>query len=198
MRESLANVAPEVFRRLALAHVKDLWLPGLSIRPADPHKRFSLRSRGQPASDAASWLRTPLNSCCISGDTVFARLGPDEWLIFGSEPDEAAILRDATRMQGDAVFALTEISHRNVGIIVSGPHACEALNGGCPLDLDDQAFPAGSATRTLFGKTEVILLRPTDERLYWIECWRSFAPYVHALLIETTREFADARSLARS
>jgi len=31
-----------------------------------------------------------------------------------------------------------------------------AINGGCALDLSTVAFPAGTATRTLLGKAEIV------------------------------------------
>jgi sarcosine oxidase subunit gamma len=68
-------------------------------------------------------------------------------------------------------------------------YAREVINGGCPLDLDDAAFPPGRATRTLLGKAEIVLLRPDTPHTYRIECWRSFAPYVRGLLAEVAREF---------
>jgi sarcosine oxidase, subunit gamma len=62
------------------------------------------------------------------------------------------------------------------------------LNSGCPLDLDESAFPVGMATRTILAKAEVILWRrgPTA---FHVECWRSFGPYVHYFLGEAAREY---------
>jgi sarcosine oxidase subunit gamma len=61
------------------------------------------------------------------------------------------------------------------------------LNGGCPLDLDPSAFPAGAATRTVFGKAEIVLLREADDR-FRVECWRSFSDYVFGLLEAAARD----------
>jgi sarcosine oxidase subunit gamma len=72
---------------------------------------------------------------------------------------------------------------------VSGRHAAEVLNSGCPLDLAEAAFPAGTATRTLLGKAEIVLMRLDDGPTYRVECWRSFAQYVHGFLLEAAREF---------
>ncbi|OYX84618.1 MAG: hypothetical protein B7Y75_04395 [Azorhizobium sp. 35-67-5] len=119
-----------------------------------------------------------------------ARLGPDEWLLIGPERDDATFVFAAAADLPDRVFSLVEVSHRNAALTVSGPGACAVLNAGIALDLSDAAFPAGSATRTLLGKAEVILLRPGAAPLYQVECWRSFAPYVHGLLTEVVQEFA--------
>jgi sarcosine oxidase gamma subunit len=41
----------------------------------------------------------------------------------------------------------------------------------------------------VLGKAELVLLTPGAPHRYRIECWRSFAPYVQALLAEVAREF---------
>jgi sarcosine oxidase subunit gamma len=42
-------------------------------------------------------------------------------------------------------------------------------------------------TRTVFEKAEIVLWR-TETFVFRIEVWRSFVPYVHALLTEAARE----------
>jgi sarcosine oxidase subunit gamma len=44
-------------------------------------------------------------------------------------------------------------------------------------------------TRTLFEKSEIVLWRTAPDTFH-IEVWRSFAPYVTALLAEVARERA--------
>ena len=62
---------------------------------------------------------------------------------------------------------------------LSGEQSETALSVGCPLDL--AAFPIGGCTRTVFGKAEIILWR-REATSFHLEVWRSFAPYVTALL----------------
>jgi heterotetrameric sarcosine oxidase gamma subunit len=78
------------------------------------------------------------------------------------------------------------VSHRTVGVRVTGPRAAWCLNAFCALDLD--AIPQSGCTRTLFGKAEIILWR-LDETAFHIETARSYAAYVWALLEEARREF---------
>ena len=59
--------------------------------------------------------------------------------------------------------SLVDVSHRQIGLVVSGPAAARALNAGCPLDLGLKAFPVGFATRTLFDKAEIVLWRRAQE-----------------------------------
>ncbi len=159
-----------------------------------PAARFSLRVAGA-LSNPPAWcggfdLSGPLNTCRTHGDRIAARLGPDEWLLIGPESDGATFAAAAAADLADRVVSLVEVSHRNVALTVSGPGACAVLNAGIALDLSDAAFPAGSATRTLLGKAEVVVLRPGTAPVYQVECWRSFAPYVHGLLTEVVQEFA--------
>jgi sarcosine oxidase subunit gamma len=64
------------------------------------------------------------------------------------------------------------------------------LAAGCPLDLHSSAFSAGAATRTLLGKAEIVLWRPTEAPAYRLDCARSYVPYVFGFLREAAREFA--------
>jgi sarcosine oxidase subunit gamma len=75
------------------------------------------------------------------------------------------------------------VSHRNVGIIVSGPGAEATLSAGCPQDLSLEIFPVGACSRTIFGKAEIVLFR-TEDDTFRVECWRSFSDYVFGLLAE--------------
>ena len=83
----------------------------------------------------------------------------------------------------NAQTSITDISHRNVAFLLSGEGATNTLNSGAPRDLSLDAFPVGCASRTIFGKAEVVLLR-TGKTSFRLECWRSFAPYVWDLLCD--------------
>lgn len=167
----------------------------VSIAGHEPQARISLRLRAHNAvtTGYASSMLLPMNinSCVVQRGQTVARLGPDEWLILNSDGDgdgERLTAEFDTALHG-TTFAVTDISHRNAGIAVAGARAREVINGGCPLDLSDARFPPGSATRTLLGKTEIVLLRSGVEPVYRVECLRSFAAYVYALLAEVSREF---------
>ena len=88
-------------------------------------------------------------------------------------------------LEGTA-HSLVDVSHRQIGLVASGPAAARVLNAGCPLDLGLNAFPVGFATRTLFDKAEIVLWRRA-ETTFHIEVWRSFAPYLAASLAEAAR-----------
>jgi sarcosine oxidase subunit gamma len=115
-------------------------------------------------------LDLPINRSALQEDCLSARLGPDEWLLLGPEPAPNAELR--------GVFhSLVDVSARDVGLTVSGGGADLAINGGCPLDLGETAFPVGAASRTLLAKAEIVLIR-LNASSFRIEARRSFAGYV--------------------
>jgi sarcosine oxidase subunit gamma len=130
-----------------------------------------------------------INTAINSGSKIAARLGPDEWLLIGPDGQSNALSDEIGAALAGHFHSLVDVSHRNVGIAVAGREAPMVLNAGVPIDLDDAAFPAGSATRTVLGKAEIVLMRPDADRVYRVECWRSFAPYVRAFLEEAAREF---------
>ncbi|MBB3595417.1 sarcosine oxidase subunit gamma [Rhizobium sp. BK529] len=106
-------------------------------------------------------------------------LGPDEWLVI----DEAGSDLPALLSGAGVLHSAVDVSHRNVGIIVSGPGAEATLSAGCPQNLSLEIFPVGACTRTIFGKAEIVLFR-TEDDTFRVECWRSFSDYVFGLLAE--------------
>jgi sarcosine oxidase, subunit gamma len=167
------------------------------IRPLPGAARFALRLREEDAAsigEAAGFrLDQRLNSFAAHGERLSLRLGPDEWLLIGPEADSEAIAAEIATALGGRFHALVDIGHRNVAIEVKGAHAADIINAGCPLDLEGASFPSGTATRTLLGKAEIVLLRLDDRPTYRVECWRSFAAYVQEFLGEAARDFETER-----
>jgi sarcosine oxidase, subunit gamma len=112
-------------------------------------------------------------------------LGPDEWLII----DEAGRDPLADCQAVRALHSAVGISHRNVGILVSGAAAAATINSGCPQDLSLAVFPVGACSRGVLGKAEIVLWR-TGEDAFRVECWRSFSDYVFTFLSEAARDAA--------
>jgi sarcosine oxidase subunit gamma len=159
----------------------------LSVLP--PAERISLRA---PEASIASVSRAlgltlpqkPKSSASKGGRTALW-LGPDEWLVI----DEAGgdILGDCAKAKG--LHSAVDVSHRNVAISVTGERAAATVNSGCPQDLSLEAFPVGACSRTVFGKSEIVLYR-TAADAFRVECWRSFSDYVFTYLTEATRSAA--------
>jgi sarcosine oxidase, subunit gamma len=164
-----------------------------TIRPLPGAARFALRLREEDATavGAVAGFRVDqrLNRFEASGERLSLRLGPNEWLLIGPEADSETIAAEIAAALGERFHSLVDVGHRNVAIEVRGTHAADILNAGCPLDLDAVAFPTGMATRTILGKTEIVLARLDDAPTFRVECWRSFATYVHDFLAEAARDF---------
>ena len=159
------------------------------VRALPPASRYILRGGPQVMTAAGSALGLTISQvacrAATNGQQAALWLGPDEQLLIAPESaDLAATLQPALR---DLPHSLVEVSHRQIALEVSGPHATNVLNAGCPLDLDLSAFPVGMCTRTVLTKAEIVLWR-TDETVFHVEVWRSFASYVTELLAEVARE----------
>src|SRR5580765_5168019 len=163
----------------------------LTIEAAPRGARLVLRGPDSAAAAAGEAfglaLPTALNTAATDGTRTAFKLGPDEWLLLAPENGEA----DAYAAIEAAVqepHSLVDVSHRNLGILVSGALAADVLNAGVMLDLDPKAFPAGTATRTLFAKTEIVLWRKGASDFH-VEVWRSFVDYLHGQLEQAAREY---------
>jgi sarcosine oxidase subunit gamma len=130
----------------------------------------------------------PLRSA-TQGPRAALWLGPDEWLLLADESTTDGVTAEIAAAAGDHPHSWVDVSHRNAGFLLSGAHAADVLNAGCPLPLDLAAFPVGRCTRTLFGKAEIVLWR-IEETAFRIEVWRSFAAYLAGLMAEAAREHA--------
>lgn len=155
----------------------------VQIIPAAPAERISLRARSEsvPALSEALGVALPQQPkhSATKGTRSALWLGPDEWLVI--DTGDHSPYAD---LQGfEVLHAATDVSHRNIGILISGEGAEATINAACPQDLSLAAFPVGACARTVFGKAEIVLWR-LSETEFRIECWRSFAEYVFALLSE--------------
>lgn len=161
----------------------------VTMTVAAPAARFVLR--GVDAIDAAGAAfgvaipTRPLTSAG-AGDRAALWLGPDEWLLLAPAGETAALTADLMAAVGSN-GAVVDVSHRQTAVLIEGPKAADVLNAGVPLDLSLKAFPVGMATRTIFEKAEIVLWRTGTERFH-LEVWRSFAPYVLALLQAADRD----------
>lgn len=143
----------------------------VTVTPRGPEAQWLLHCA--PADAVTGGLGTTMLRTIAAGAWQVLHLATDEWLFVGAAGSRPAPV--------DAPHSLVDISERSLGFDLAGGDVPAALNAGCPLDLADAAFPVGACTRTLFGKVMVMLWR-TGETSWRIDCGRSFAPYVRALL----------------
>ena len=155
-----------------------------------PARRLVLRgdSAARAAAERALGVPVPEVACRAGSNGARAALwlGPDEWLLLAPPDDAVAEVALAQGLEGLA-HSLVDVSHRQIGLAVSGAQAATLLAAGCPLDLDESAFPVGMCTRTMLSKAEVVLWR-TAAQQFRLEVWRSFAPYVTEYLAGAARD----------
>jgi len=155
------------------------------LRQLPPACRFVLRGGPQVMAAASTALGLTMSEAPCrashSADRAALWLGPDERLLIGSAGASAEIAERLQHALAQSAHSLVEVSHAFAGFEVSGPHAAQALNAGCPLDLDPAWFPLDMCTRTVFAKAQIVLWR-TGPEIFRVETARSFAPYVTRLL----------------
>jgi sarcosine oxidase, subunit gamma len=159
-------------------------LPSITLSDAGHAARFIFRGSVEVLQAALGTIltTTPCRATTVA-DITALWLGPDEWLLM-LPPVSAAPLRAKFPIASAQVpSSLVDVSHRSAGVVLNGKEAPDVLNAGCPLDLDEAAFPVGMCARTLFGKAEIVLWR-TAPSTFHLEVWRSFALYVVGLLSE--------------
>jgi sarcosine oxidase subunit gamma len=164
----------------------------VTLTPAAPSARFVLRGADAWSAVGAAFGLTipsrPLTSA-TSGDRSALWLGPDECLLLAPAAETAALYQALAAALDGIAGALVDISHRQTALLIEGAKAAAVLNAGVPLDLSLAAFPVGMVTRTIFEKAEIVLWR-TGSEAFRVEVWRSFAPYVLALLQAADRDVA--------
>jgi sarcosine oxidase subunit gamma len=181
-------MAEVAIRRSALEG-RDVRRSSVSIAPAPTASRLSLRAPAEsvePLSKALGLaLPTRPKTSAEKNGRAALWLGPDEWLVIdqsGGDP--------AADCAGVGQFhSAVDISHRNVGIVVSGPGAEATISAGCPQDISPAAFPVGVCSRTVLHKVEIVLWRTRPDR-FRVECWRSFSDYAFSFLAEASKDAA--------
>lgn len=142
-------------------------VPGVTLALAADASRWSLRTHASESLPDRMLAAAPY----AGGHAL--HLGPDEWLLILPLAGAPPAL--------DHPHALTDVSHRSVGLTVEGEAAALLLQTGVALDLAEAAFPPGKVTRTLFEMVEIVLWRETRIR-FRVEVWRSFAPWLWSAL----------------
>jgi sarcosine oxidase, subunit gamma len=146
-------------------------IAGVTLRPSPIRHRLVFQ-----ASEHELGLRMRAASM---ENIALLRPGPDEWLLVS----EAKIPSKWREIAGAGAI---EISHGYAGIEWLGPRVMLALSAGCPLDWHESAFPLGMATRTLYGKSEVLVWRQGPKRFH-MEVSRSYLTAILGFFGETGR-----------
>ncbi|MHA6645148.1 sarcosine oxidase subunit gamma [Mesorhizobium sp. A623] len=177
--------AVSVERRPALTG-KTVSASSVALAILPPAERISLRASEASVASVSRALgltlpQKPKTSASKGGRTALW-LGPDEWLVI--DEADGDLLADCAKAK--ALHSSVAISHRNVAIAVTGTGAAATINSGCPQDLSLEVFPVGACSRTVLGKSEIVLYRTAPDA-FRVECWRSFSDYVFTHLSEAAR-----------
>ncbi len=182
--------APAIAERRTKLGERKVKHGSVTVAVLPPAERIGLRAPAASIAALSKALGVKLpnkpKTSASEGSRHALWLGPDEWLVIdeaGGDP-----LADVAEVK--ALHSATDISHRNVGIAVSGAKVEATLSAGCPQDLALDAFPIGACSRTLMGKVEIVLFR-TAEDAFRVECWRSFSDYVFDFLDEASKDAAS-------
>jgi len=140
------------------------------------------------AAEAAAGVGIPAQACraVVQGERAALWLGPDEWLLVAPAAEGAALVSSLERALAPLLHSLVDVGHRQAASALHGPRAATLLSAGCPLDLDESAFPVGMCTRTVLAKAEVVLWRTAAET-FRLEVARSLVAYVSLFLAEAAR-----------
>ncbi len=161
-----------------------------SIRLLPAATRFILQCGKDARERAGQAFGLPIPEAACRAETAAGRsalwLGPDERLLLAPEGAEESVAAALANALAGTAHSLVDVSHRQVALSVAGPRARDLLAHGCPLDLDDAAFPVGMCTRTVLARAEVVLWRRSPEE-YHLESGRSFSGYVLGWLKEAER-----------
>jgi sarcosine oxidase subunit gamma len=163
------------------------------MRAKPPASRLILQGDAAARRAAAAAWGVPFSEEACRAQTLGERatlwLGPDEYLLWQASRDIALPIADLEGALVTHAHSLVDVSHRQVALEISGPHAATILAGACPLDLDSREFPVHMCTRTVLAKAEIVLWR-TAQDAFHLEVWRSFQSYAEGLLSEIGREFS--------
>jgi sarcosine oxidase, subunit gamma len=152
--------------------------------------RFVLRggSEVRLAAETAAGVGISAQPCraITQGERAALWLGPDEWLLIAPAAEGLALASSLETALTRLPHSLVDVGHRQAACALQGPQATTLLSAGCPLDLDESAFPVGMCTRTVLSKAEVVLWR-TAALAFRLEVARSFVAYVSQFLAEAAR-----------
>ena len=114
---------------------------------------------------------------------------PGRWLLLTSPAppgESAALWQEASRGHG----AVIDLSSALVVFLLSGPAVPEMLARACRLDLEANAFPAGTAAATIMVQVPAILAQLTPGMLLLTPA--TTAQHLREWLVETSQPFGLA------
>jgi sarcosine oxidase subunit gamma len=172
---------------------------GVYLTEREDLRHYNIRGRPEEASFAAAvkaHLELPLpdapNRYVRNADSVLAWLGPDEWLLSGTESIDSRVVSLRSDLEPHR-HAVTDLSSGLVAIQVKGYEAQQVFAKGCTLNLDEAHFASGQCAQTLLAKATVVLIcsesADASTREFEIVVRRSLADYLWRWLRDSATEY---------
>ena len=115
----------------------------------------------------------PNSSARPLGDVVVYWIGEEHWLL-------CAPLAEEERLMAQLAQYAVQVSDALAAFAVMGPESAEVMVQATSLDINHDAFPAGSASRTEFFGLGALIAREHDGYRVMVE--RSYADFIEAAL----------------
>jgi len=175
-----------------IAPASTLSMGDVKIGLVDERIRYSLRLKKEDLAKAkkiTGWeIPAQVGASFITDKIMIVCLGPDEWMIIAQTDQTESIVTKLRQLDESITASIAEVSHRNMAFIIEGNDAARLLSVGCPLDVSLSAFPVGKVTRTIFENAQIMIIR-TQDHVFHVESWRSFAPYLWTFFRTVSTDF---------
>ncbi|MEO9338730.1 sarcosine oxidase subunit gamma family protein [Mesorhizobium sp. SB112] len=123
-----------------------------------------------------------------AGDALLIWSGPEQFLVVMPRGG-MALADELTNAFGDTA-SVSDQSNARCLLAVGGPLVRNVLAKLISIDLDDSAFPFGSAATTIIDHTNVVIWRGLDDRdIYHILCPTSYAESLWHAAVDAAAEF---------
>lgn len=192
-------------RRSPLAHRKALNAQGDALAMAEvPHlDRFVLRGLAGALGEQVAkvfGIELPQEAGTFLADEAQERrliwISPDEWMAVVPDGDGARLGAELAAALAGQHSQIVDVCDYYTSIALSGPSARAALMKVSLIDLHEEAFRAGHAVSSIYGKAQAILSclksEPAKGEKFEFIVRRSLADYLWCLLADAGREFGLA------
>jgi heterotetrameric sarcosine oxidase gamma subunit len=166
----------------------------LTITDCTPLAKVHLRAPWNAAM--AKTLGVPFGRAVRDSGELTIGAGPGEWLVLapvGSASRVVSRLEAAASESAPEEFvSVIDLTHGRALVRITGGQAADLLARLCPIDLDDDMTPNGSAFRSSVAGIAVDVIRDdSGETLsYLLHCERSSGQYLFDALLSAGETFA--------
>ena len=169
--------------------VGPLTSPDGSVTVTDAASTTKVQVRAGAGTAAAAALDVSYGSSRRrADDALVCGTRPDEWTIYGTPGQAAAI---SATVPTDGFVTVIDITHGRAMLRISGSNATSALNKICNLDLGDELTPDGAVFSASVGNVGCDLVRDDQggQTSFLIGCERSFGRFLFIAVVDSCTEF---------